>query len=151
MTAKRIIRECNNKKDFYRVKNGLNKQECKDFMNDYQLVKNDKSDEVDEMWRKEATMIYELIKSLQSEDEDSKLLYSNIKMIKKDSNVKICDGFKHVISKVLKEVITYITHKCDIYTAHRPNRTLKSHDVECILRMLTSESQSDLDYLFKEE
>lgn len=90
--------------------------------------------------------IYSILEHLQSEDDASKLLFNNVKNVTKSyqdsrepegQSVKIANGFKNMVSKIIREFLQSLQYKVDVYLAGASNQ-VKYTDIRKIIRIASS-------------
>ena len=89
-------------------------------------------DEFGDKWCVKLGSIHSILSHIQSEDEDSKLLFNNVKNATKDyqdkhtesettPKIKISNGFKNMVSKIIRQFLKSLQHKVDVYLGGATN------------------------------
>ena len=89
--------------------------------------------------------LYEVLTFLQAEDESSKFLFNSVKNVTKQlqtsklsgdvvSKLKISNGFKNLVSKVMREVLTVLAYKIEVYLEGNANHQIKLDDIKKIIK-----------------
>jgi hypothetical protein len=81
------------------------------------------NEEFTTVWGKHLGDIYHMLSELQADDEDSKLMFNCVKNVTKSfqdsqdakNKAKIANGFKCLISKVVREFVQMLSYKIQVY------------------------------------
>lgn len=114
--------------------------------------------------------MYEMLEHLQSDDDNSKFLFNNVKNVTRmyqeqqkqridvvedeetkekpedqqttgeedQKKVKISNGFKNMIAKIIKEMLVSMSHKIQLYLEGQPNHQIKLADIKKIIKISSS-------------
>jgi hypothetical protein len=80
---------------------------------------------------------------LQADDEDSKLMFNSVKNVTKsfqdsqvsDNKAKISNGFKCLISKIIREFVQMLSYKIQVYLSDDTSNQIRLSDIKKIVRM----------------
>lgn len=99
-------------------------------------------EEFGEEWTESLAFVYNSHNGLQAEDEQSKFLFNSVKIVTKQSKSdddtvksKISNGFKNLVSKVLRQVLMAFATKIEIYLHNSSNHQIKLEDVKKIVKL----------------
>jgi len=84
--------------------------------------------EFDEEWTEQLASVYNTHLGLQAEDDQSKFLFNSVKIVTKQTKgdddavkSKISNGFKNLVSKVIRQVLMTLASKIEIYLTNCAN------------------------------
>lgn len=99
-------------------------------------------DEFGDEWTEALSSVYGSHNGLQAEDEQSKFLFNSVKIVTKQAKTdddavksKISNGFKNLISKVIRQVLVRFASKLEIYLHNSSNHQIKLDDVKKIVKL----------------
>jgi hypothetical protein len=83
-------------------------------------------------WGNHLSGVYEVLTFLQAEDDQSKFLFNSVKNVTKSmqgtkssdevqTKLKISNGFKNLVSKVIRQTLTVLAYKLEVYLAGNGN------------------------------
>jgi uncharacterized radical SAM superfamily protein len=82
----------------------------------------------DEEWTEQLASVYNTHLGLQAEDDQSKFLFNSVKIVTKQTKgdddavkAKISNGFKNLVSKVIRQVLMTLASKIEIYLTNCAN------------------------------
>lgn len=111
-------------------------------------------------WGNHLSGVYEVLTFLQAEDEQSKFLFNSVKNVTKTMQVskqseelanklKISNGFKNLVSKVIRQTLTVLAYKVEVYLAGNVNHQIKLSDIKKIVKIwITFDDVDDLKQQF---
>jgi len=151
------IRNFNNQKEIKRLRNNATKADTPTVYQDLQRykqlmmntgklsaedLKKQVVEEFGEEWTESLAFVYNSHNGLQAEDEQSKFLFNSVKIVTKQSKSdddtvksKISNGFKNLVSKVLRQVLMAFATKIEIYLHNSSNHQIKLEDVKKIVKL----------------
>lgn len=119
-------------------------------------------DEFGDKWCLKLGTIVSVLDHIQADDEDSKLLFNNVKNATKNyqdkhksadpsaTRIKISNGFKSMVSKIIRQFLKSLQFKIDTYLSGKCNRVEHS-DIKKIIRLSANlDSLDDLRAQFEE-
>lgn len=115
-------------------------------------LKTQLAEEFGETWSVQLGHIYTMLNVLQQEDEYSKFLFNTVKNVSRvfhcegakgaeeatSANVKVSNGFKNMIAKIVREFLLAFSAKIQVYLDDQVNHQLKLKDVKKIVRLWAS-------------
>lgn len=145
------IRQFNLDKEIMRLRQNFTKAETTSVIQDIQKYKQIKTnpdklgdDEVQRLldaefgaeWGNHLSGVYEVLTFLQAEDDQSKFLFNSVKNVTKSmqgtkqseevqTKLKISNGFKNLVSKVIRQTLTVLAYKLEVYLAGNGNHQIK--------------------------
>ena len=151
-------------KEILRLKQNLTKAETTSVTQDIQKYKQlmmnpDKlspedltkqvADEFDPEWLPHLVGISDVINFLQAEDEQSKFLFNSVKNVTKQlqqsragedgqTKLKFSNGFKNLVSKVIRQTLTVLAFKLETYLQGSTNHQIKLDDIKKVVSLWIS-------------
>lgn len=104
------------------------------------------ADEFDPEWLPHLVGISDVINFLQAEDEQSKFLFNSVKNVTKQlqqsratedpqSKLKFSNGFKNLVSKVIRQTLTVLAFKLETYLQGSTNHQIKLDDIKKVVSL----------------
>ncbi len=169
--AKNLILKFQDQKEIDRLntKPRLNKTEVRTVLQDLSVYKHIKSEEskvgpeetakqleseFGTDWGNCLGRVYSVLAHVQNDDAQSKLMFNSVKNATRafqdakadaEHKVKISNGFKCLVSKVVLEFLNMLTYKIEVFLAESNSNQIKLADIRKIVRMTASlDSVDDL-------